>query len=248
MNDFPNSQNGDESAVEILSRGQKMRGFLHRPANFSAAQRVPAALLFHGFTGNCIEPHRLFVKTARVLAAAGICVARFDFIGSGNSDGEFQDVTVESEIDDALTALSWLESQPGIDRTRLALIGGIKALVLWSAAGDFAQGENWKNALARRFFPEQDAYDFSGNLIGRAFAEPATPPQPMKEAKKFRGAALIVHGTQDGIVPLSDAREYSQVLKNSRLHEIEGADHTFNSFAWESELLQTTSDFLREVL
>lgn len=241
-----------------------MRGFLHRPPNFSTAQRAPAALLFHGFTGNCVEPHRLFVKTARVLAAAGICVARFDFIGSGNSDGEFQDVTVESEIDDALTALSWLDSQPGVDRTRLALIGlslgglvatctaarrdNIKALVLWSAAGNFAQGDGWKNTLARRFLPEQDAYDFGGNLVGHAFAEPSTPPLPLEAAKKFRGASLIVHGTQDAIVPLSDAREYSQVLENSRLHEVEGADHTFNSFAWESELLQTTADFLREVL
>ena len=264
MNNFSGAAKSDESAIEIPSRGQMMRGFLHRPPNFSAAQRAPAALLFHGFTGNCIEPHRLFVKAARSFAQAGICVARFDFIGSGNSDGKFQDVTVENEIDDALAAIAWLETQPGVDRTRLALIGlslgglvatcaaarknHIRALALWSAASGFAQDEKWKNALARRFLPEQNAYDFNGNLLGPAFAEPVPSPRPLEAAKKFRGAALIVHGTSDAIVPLSDAREYSQVFENARLHEIDGADHTFNSFAWESELLQITTNFLCEVL
>lgn len=265
MTSFSSAQKGDESAIEIVSRGQMMRGFTHRPQGFSAAQRVPAALLFHGFTGNCIEPHRLFVKAARVLTTAGICVLRFDFIGSGNSDGDFQDATIESEIDDALTAISWLGAQPGIDRTRVALIGlslgglvatcaaarsrQIKSLVLWAATAGFCEHrETWEADLARRFLPEQDVYDFGGNLVGRAFADAAMQTQPLLEAEKFHGNALILHGTDDATVPVSDAREYSQVLKNARLHILQGADHTFNSFAWESELLNTTHDFLRETL
>jgi dipeptidyl aminopeptidase/acylaminoacyl peptidase len=265
MTSFSSEPKNLENAIEIISRGQTMRGFLHRPHNFSAAQRVPAVLIFHGFTGNSIESHRLFVKTARVLAASEMCVLRFDFVGSGNSDGDFENATIESEIDDALTAISWLGTQAGVDRTRLALVGlslgglvatcaaarsqQIKSLVLWAATAGFAQRrEYWEADLSRRFLPQQNAYDFGGNLVGRAFADDATKTLPLQEAAKFTGNALILHGDNDATVDVSDAREYSQALKNSRLHIITGADHTFNSFAWESELLHETAAFLRENL
>src|SRR4051794_9238908 len=109
-----------EIYVELLARGQRaggmMRGMLHRPPGFSSAQRYPAVVMCHGFTGSRVEPHRIFVKTARQLAHHGIVTVRFDFWGSGESDGDFVDVTPETEIEDALAIIDWLRAQAGIDR------------------------------------------------------------------------------------------------------------------------------------
>ncbi|HIE24547.1 MAG TPA: alpha/beta fold hydrolase [Anaerolineales bacterium] len=46
-------------------------------------ERVPAVLICHGFAGNRVESHFIFVKVARRLANAGFFVLRFDFRGFG---------------------------------------------------------------------------------------------------------------------------------------------------------------------
>jgi alpha/beta superfamily hydrolase len=63
--------------------------------------------LCHGFTGNKAESGRLFVQTARALQKAGINALRFDFMGSGDSSGDFDEMTPNAQIRDALDVLAW---------------------------------------------------------------------------------------------------------------------------------------------
>ena len=80
-------------------------------AHLSAVlHRVPAkklVILCHGFTGNKTESGRLFVHTARALQKAGLNALRFDFMGSGDSSGNFNDMTPNTQIRDALAVLKW---------------------------------------------------------------------------------------------------------------------------------------------
>ena len=70
--------------------------------------------------------------------------------------------------------------------------------------------------------------------------------QPLEEIKPFGGRALIVHGTEDGAVPLSDAMEYRQVLgERGELHIINGSDHVFSSVPWQTEAILASSEFLK---
>ena len=55
-----------QKAVEITRNGMTMRGMLHRPDDVEG--KVPIALIFHGFTGNKMESHFIFVKLSRRLA------------------------------------------------------------------------------------------------------------------------------------------------------------------------------------
>jgi len=70
-----------------------------------------------------MESHWIFVKCARALARAGIASLRFDFYGSGESDGEFREVTLQGEIADARAAMDFFRRQKGIDPKRLGLLG-----------------------------------------------------------------------------------------------------------------------------
>jgi dipeptidyl aminopeptidase/acylaminoacyl peptidase len=252
----------NEIYAEVISRGQTMRGMVHRPADFSPSRRYPAIMMWHGFTGARVEPHRLFVKTARRLASEGFIVARFDFVGSGESDGEYVDVTPETEIADALTVIQWINGQPGVDRTKLALIGlslgglvsacaaarsgNIAALCLWAATASIMR------SLGQRVTPEAEAFlaqhgwvDWYGTVVGQGFFNSAARVDPLQELQKYRGEALILHGDADPTVSLDHAEDYHRALPQSTLHIIKGADHTFNRMDWEKELIETTAQWLK---
>jgi uncharacterized protein len=101
---------------------QRCHGMLHLPLELQD-KPVPCVLMLHGFTGQALEPHRFFAHIARAFAKNGIAAFRFDYRGSGNSEGEFSEMTAGREVQDARAALRLLESRPDLDRARFGLLG-----------------------------------------------------------------------------------------------------------------------------
>src|SRR5437867_8314985 len=113
-----------ETFVQFPNRSKKwLRGVIHRPERARARRGGPGVVFFHGFTGDRMESHWMFVKCSRALARAGIASLRFDFYGSGESDGEFPEITLRGEISDALAAVEFFRRQEGIDSRRIGLVG-----------------------------------------------------------------------------------------------------------------------------
>lgn len=79
----------------------------HLAAVLHRAPGKGLVILCHGFTGTKTESGRLFVQMARALQKAGINALRFDFMGSGDSSGDFNQMTPNSQIRDALDVLAW---------------------------------------------------------------------------------------------------------------------------------------------
>src|ERR1035441_8703110 len=129
-----------ERSVEFLtSSGKTLRGVLH----FSAAHPhpAPAVVLFHGFTGNRMESHWMFVKCSRALAQAGGESLGFDFFGSGGASGGVCQMTLRREIADGRAAVAFLRKQKSIDPKRVGLLG----LSLGGAvAATLAPGIKWE--------------------------------------------------------------------------------------------------------
>jgi uncharacterized protein len=138
----------NEHAISFEVNSERLHGMLHLPTSSDAPH--PCVLMLHGFTGTSIEPHRLFVLMARAFATAGIAALRFDFRGSGQSEGVFNEMTLTHELEDALSALRLLEGREDvIDRSRMGILGlsmgglmaaltagavNVKALALWAPA------------------------------------------------------------------------------------------------------------------
>ena len=249
---------------EFPSQGQTVVASLHVPEHTPA----PAVVMCHGFTGMRIEAHFLFVKAARALCAAGMNVLRFDFRGSGESDGGFEEMTIEGEIADALAALERVRAEPTVDPDRVALLGlslgglvaacaaardqSVSALVLWAAVADLmgvfgkrGDRDEVEERLARDGFVEWGAH-----RIGRGFFDDCRRVDPLAEVAGYRGPALVVHGSEDGSVPVAHARMYMDALAgtDATSYIVQGADHTFTSVAWEAEAIAVTCAWLAEKL
>jgi dienelactone hydrolase len=131
-------------------KGQWLRGMMHRAAGTTGRRLGPGVIFFHGFTGDRMESHWIFVKCARALAQAGIASLRFDFYGSGESDGDFREVTLRGEISDARVAVEFFRRQKGIDPQRVGLLGislGGRLRRLWLEArrrGRWSYGAHWR--------------------------------------------------------------------------------------------------------
>jgi len=195
------------------------------------------------------------------LAAHGLAVLRFDFRGSGDSGGDFREMTISREIEDAGAALDSLVSRPEVDPNRVGVLGlslggcvaaclagrdaRVRALVLWAAT---AHPERIRDRLAPSF-GDGDVLDMDGWGLGRAFVDDAQHIRPLEELARYAGPSLVVHGSNDQTVPPSDATDYRLALGGRcRVHLVEGADHVFSTLDYEAEAIAVSRGFLVEVL
>jgi len=264
----------EEKPVSISMKRGFLAGTLTLPYRRSPAKGWPAVLMCHGFTGNRMEAHFMFVKASRQLAAHGIASLRFDFQGSGESSGRFEDMTILTEVADALAAWEYLLNRPETDPERqgiigLSLGGGVTSLLtgglhaeerpprccaLWSAVGDlaviweerFKQLGMLKRALMR--FPIAVGAFRIGERFFKEMKEAPRPVDAMAAAGDV--PVLVIHGSKDEVVPVSQARDYLKKCgkKRARLMILHGADHVYNRPDWERKVIDTTREWLKKRL
>jgi len=104
-----------ESSVEFPSSGALLRGVVHRPAG----EPVAGLVFVHAFAEEKKCAHRPFVEMARAACEAGVAVLRFDFRGCGDSEGEFEDATLDDWRRDLRAALAFAPANLGGERMGL---------------------------------------------------------------------------------------------------------------------------------
>lgn len=250
-----------QKAVEIVNRGIILRGMLHVPDRYSG--NIPGVAIYHGYTGNKMEGHFIFVKLSRALERAGIASVRFDFGGSGESDGDFKDMTPETEISDARAILDYLRDLECIDPGRVGIcglsMGGyvagitagdnaslIKALCMWAPAGNIKY--IFKDQLDNCIKTGDGLVDVGGLQLNKRAYEIAEGIDHIGRTRAFRGKTCIIHGTSDASVPDGFVEEYRDNMEDVEFHSIDGADHTFTAVRWENEVIDITSKFFKREL
>ncbi|MDT3427810.1 pimeloyl-ACP methyl ester carboxylesterase [Paenibacillus forsythiae] len=261
-----------ERAIVIRHKGEELTASIHYPAKEGSSgrckNRVPLVVICHGFIGSRIGVDRLFVKAARELAGDGYMVIRFDYIGCGESSGNYGAQDVESMIAQTRTVLDYGLGCADVDPTRVTLIGHslggavalltavrdrrVKNLVLWAAVGypfndivKIVGREAYDQAV------QTGAADHAGFSFTPVYFNSLAEFQPFQEAGKFGGDVLVIHGTSDDVIPVDYAFLYQKLFwtrADGRCDKeiIFQADHTFSSGPAQQQLFKRTKEWMNE--
>jgi hypothetical protein len=244
---------GDDVVVAVDS-STTLAGTIDWPAAAGARDgraRVPAVLLVAGSgpqdrDGARTElpgytPWRDF---SAALVTAGFAVLRLDDRGTGASRGQFAGATTDDFARDAAAAVAWLRQQPGVDGSRIALVGhsegavvallvaradpALRALVLLGAPSRSGREiARWQRQqlvssdLARWPATERRAVLAAAESEAEQMARRDPWLQrwfaldPRAVAAEVKQPVLLVHGQTDRQVPPEHADELATVLRTA---------------------------------
>lgn len=244
----------DRNCVVLENEGQKIFGMFHSPIHLSS-QKVPAVLMCHGFAGNKSGRYRIYVSLAQELAKAGIASLRIDFRGSGDSEGDFSEMTVDTEVSDVLKSLEFLKTHPNVDPKRIGLLGNsfggaiavlaasqyneIKSLVLLAAIFNSKQWKHkWEKLQAKGSesnIMEEMMRAYDGNIPGKGFYKSFFNLDVEPHLSHLQSVPLLlIHSESDDRVSFSEAENYlrcrKEAVAKTECVRLQKCGHDFSSF------------------
>jgi len=259
----------ERESVVLESDGQKIFGVLHRPL---PQKKAPAVVLCHGLAGQKTGKYRLYVILAEQLAAAGIAALRIDFRGCGDSEGEFEQLTVASQTEDALTALDYLKKRPEIDHQRVGVFGrsfggsvallaakqfpGTKSVALWAPIFDgSAWMDKWNQVKAGKLTKEQIGrlMVIHGQQAGYAFFEQMFSMNIGTALDAILKIPLLhIQGDKDIVVDSVQREKYRESRKSataeSRFIALPNSDHDFSYLPERLQAVEATVEWFKITL
>lgn len=174
-----------------------------------AGDKMPAVIFSHGYGGN----HQVGASYAESLAeqadleAVITMMQGLDYV---DSDNLFLMGTSQGGAVSAITGAAHPEEICGM-------------VLLYPA---FVMVDNAKE-LFQSVDEIPDTYDFMWMEVGRAYFEPLLDYDIYGEIAAYDKDVLLIHGAEDGIVPLSYSEQALEVYPSAELKVIEGAGHGF---------------------
>ena len=237
---------------EIPTPKGTMRGYFHKPQR----DKHPVCLIFNGFTGQKTGTKFCYVQLARMLEAKGIATFRFDFLGSGESDGNFVDMTFQDELSCARVILEETlkmencteiyvlgHSMGGAVASELAKLypDQIKKMVLWAPAFNLPNALDYLTGLVAR----AKTYDHNGYEISDEFVQDILKRDFYEHLDTYKNQLLIIHGTKDTTVPYEISKRYRQLFHPGfSFVPIENGNHNFDKCEDIKKVLQLSLNFL----
>ena len=203
--------------------------------------KCPVVIFMHGFGGN--KHDRLQNSIADSLLNHGIGSIFFDFIAHGDSEGEFKNMTVPNEIDDAMRIYRYAKMLPWTGKVALSghsqggvvasMVAGklnkkISAVLLLAPAAVLRDDVIRGNTFGTTYNPMEPPVfvTLPGNRqLGRNFITTAFGLPIYETAAGYKGKACIIHGTGDRIAPYTYGERYHHIWEGSEMHILEADDH-----------------------
>ncbi len=239
---------------EIATPKGMLRGFFHHPMK----EHFPVLIIFHGFTGCNTGTKFSYVQLARLLEAKGIGTIRMDFLGTGESDLNFNQMTFDDELSCARVILEEVLKMPSTTEVYLLghSMGGaiaseiaklypdkIAKMVLWAPAFNLPTAVEYLKGIV----PEADFYDHGGFEISNDFVKDIMARDFYKDLSLYQHPLMIIHGKADTTVPFKISQTYLKGFHEGTIfHPIDNANHDFDERHQIKEVISLTYHFLSE--
>ena len=197
-----------------------------------------AVVLVHGLEGN--KAGEQVLRTASVYSGAGYGVLMFDLRGHGESEGKRTTVGYQ-EVRDVQGALSWLEEERGFEPNEVVLhgwsMGGATVLRSAPGTGVAAVVEESSYAdlplLLRDRLAESSGLPSFFNpgifLMAKLFLDldpwAVKPEEDTAKLSEEGVPLLLIHSTDDEVVPFEHAEMLAASYPDAEFWEIEGYGH-----------------------
>ena len=227
-------------AYQFSSDGHQLVGHLARPEEI-ARGGVPGLVICHGFPGQAsdrVTAGLSYYELAdRVAQDVGWISLAFTYRGCGESEGDF---SLDGWLADIVNAVHHLASVDGVTSVYVAGFGTGGALGIVAAAADDLVGgvaavsppadfDDWRE--------DPDGLIAYARSVG-AISDPDFPPDveewsaALSEIKPVEAAGqmadrplLLLHGADDEVIPVFDARVLADAHGSADLRVITGAGH-----------------------
>lgn len=231
----------------IPSQGRKLSAMIQ--AHSFTLTQTPIVICCHGFTSEKVGSNQLNLHVANAIEAAGLIALRFDFTGSGESDGDFAaDTTIKNWREDLRSVVQWVKNIPEFEGLPVFLLGhSLGGLIVLShndtgIAGRIALApvtqpidnfqniilgpELWQNSLKGQNIANflDKGFSLSPNFV-QDLLENRYDPLTLVQA--HRTPLFVIHGNQDIVVPPSGSDIlYDRYPGEKSIARIQ-ADHVF---------------------
>jgi pimeloyl-ACP methyl ester carboxylesterase len=237
-----------DDIISIPVDGESVQGTVVAPAML-----IPGVLFVHGWGGS----QQQYIARAHEVAALGCICLTFDLRGHVETRSRYETVSREDNLQDVTAAYESLARHPGVDPTRIAVVGSsyggylaailcatkpVKWLVLRSPA--LYRDADWqlpKTQLAQR--QGLGAYRLEVVRPGESRA--------LQACAQFQGDVLIVESELDLIVPHQVIANYRGACSRARSvtnKVIAGSDHGLSTEAAQSAYSELLLVWLKEMI
>ena len=208
----------------------------------------------HGVTGNKDRP--FVIALAEGLSSVGINALRFSFAGNGDSGGLFVDSTISKEVEDLGAVLDMLEGYRvayvghsmggavGVLRaSRDARIGMLVSLAGMVHTQAFAEREFGDVEPGNGFMWEDEDCPLSQHYID----DMAQIDSVVELGAKIAVPWLLVHGSEDDVVPLQDTSDIIARASFGADHVVlDAANHVFSDHS--DQMVQVVVEWMQRQL
>jgi fermentation-respiration switch protein FrsA (DUF1100 family) len=196
----------------------------------ASPRRAPAILFFHG-NGETIDQH---LHSFDALRALGLNVFLMEVPGYAGADGE---PGFDSLVEASTAAYDWLAQHPLVDNTRILALGR-------SIGGAPAAELSRHRPLAALVL--QSTFASTADLAREHYLPSWLVRDPFDTAARiaaFPRAVLLMHGDNDGLIPLAHSLKLAAASPRTRLHR-EVCGHNDCAY-FDRDLAHLVGDFLR---
>lgn len=242
----------EERLYFLNSTNSKLCGILTDPTGDPSR---PIIILSHGF--NSSKESGTCISLAKKLNENGFSTFRFDFFAHGESEGNFEDLTVTIAVEDTLKAIELMKAR-GYRKIGLmgSSFGGLSSFIAASKSEDiyvlvqkapvssFAEVPTYMDKKLVAVWKKTGYRKIEGKKLKFGFYEDSMKNIAYDVAKKIKIPTFIIHGNRDLDVPVDQSIRISGLISDCSLEIVIGADHRFTKKDDFDRMINSIADYV----